>query len=239
MTTLTSAPARAGREIAQEGLPYWIVWLLLSLIVLLVVFIFLRDRDLRGRLNEFLSGAKKRMKRAQIRLRLDRENRLRTEAMTELGRLAWRDRIPGEAYASCSAKLSLLDEEARAKQAERQGAVARALILGRRLDEARERDKTLLADRGRLDRSGAQELDAVRGEARAMKKDIRGCEGEIRAGLAFLRAIEKRRTERFQELGNIVDEVRPDLPVFLGLYVQIDKHNRTILHHLNELDQIQ
>ncbi len=44
---------------SQEGLPYWILWFLLCIILLLLAFIFLRDKDLRQRLNRFLFGAKK------------------------------------------------------------------------------------------------------------------------------------------------------------------------------------
>ncbi len=32
---------------AREGLPYWAFWLLLCIIILLLFFIFLRDKDLR------------------------------------------------------------------------------------------------------------------------------------------------------------------------------------------------
>lgn len=72
-------------SVAREGLPYWIFYLLLCLILLLFAFIFLRDKDLRLRLNEFLSGAKKRMKRTQMRIRLKRENKRKTDLLKELG----------------------------------------------------------------------------------------------------------------------------------------------------------
>jgi predicted PurR-regulated permease PerM len=51
---------------AREGLPYWIFYTLLCIILLLVTFIFLRDKDLRQRLNSFFFSAKRQL----IKLRL-------------------------------------------------------------------------------------------------------------------------------------------------------------------------
>ena len=135
MTPLVSAQAAGASEIAREGLPYWLAGLLASVIVLLLVFIFLRDRELRHRINEFLSGAKKRVKRAQLRLRLKRERKRRTEALAELGRKAWAARLAGEAYESFHANLVLLEKEGRAKQSELQETLTRVLEIRKRQDE--------------------------------------------------------------------------------------------------------
>ena len=97
MTPLVSAQAADAAELARKGLPYWLAGLLASVIVLLLVFIFLRDRDLRYRINEFLSGAKRRVKRAQLRLKLKRERKRRADALAELGRKSWAARLAGEA----------------------------------------------------------------------------------------------------------------------------------------------
>jgi tRNA(Phe) wybutosine-synthesizing methylase Tyw3 len=78
----TSSPER-------EGLPFWIFWLLISVILLLVAFIFLRDKDLRQRLSYFLFGAKRRMMRLRLQVRLRRENGRVKAVLRELGKKAW------------------------------------------------------------------------------------------------------------------------------------------------------
>ncbi len=228
MPPLLPAQAAGVPEIAREGLPYWLAGLLLSVIVLLLVFIFLRDRGLRHRVNEFLSGAKKRVKRAQLRLKLKREQKRRTETLGDLGRKAWADRLPGEAYESCHANLALLDKEARGRQAEMQAILTGVLELRKRLDEI-----------GGAAGDGP-EKDAgsdVKEEEKRLKKALREAERKIRAGREELRAIEEKKAEQFADLGGLVDVARPDAPDYLGVYVLIDKHNRVILHLMNELEK--
>ncbi len=228
MTAIDSAQGAGIPEIAREGLPYWLAGLLTGVIVLLLVFIFLRDKDLRHRVNEFLSGAKKRVKRAQLRLKLKRERKRRTDAIAELGRKAWAAKPAGEAYESSFANLAILAKETGARQAELQETLTGVLALSKRLDEVE-------ASAG--GRPGKKADPARVDEARRLKKEIREAERRIRAGRVELRRLEERRTEQFVELGNLVDGARPDLPEFLGTYVQIDKHNRTILHLMNELEK--
>ena len=57
---------------AAEGLPFWTLWFLLLVILLLVVFIFLRDKDLRRRISAFLSGARRHMTRLRIQAKMKR-----------------------------------------------------------------------------------------------------------------------------------------------------------------------
>ena len=76
-----------------------------------------------------------------------------------------------------------------------------------------------------------------REEERRLKKSLREGERKIRAGREELRAIEERKAEQFADLGGLVDVARPDAPDYLGVYVLIDKHNRVILHLMNELEK--
>jgi chromosome segregation ATPase len=73
----------------KEGLPYWTFWFLLCIILLLLMFIFLRDKDLRQRLSRFLSGARRRMIRLQLETRLKRENTKKRDLFREAGQKAW------------------------------------------------------------------------------------------------------------------------------------------------------
>ena len=76
---------------SSEGLPYWTFWLLLFVIFLLFVFIFLRDKDLRRRLNLFFFGAKKKLIKLRLQARLRREYRRKAEIYRSLGKRIWEE----------------------------------------------------------------------------------------------------------------------------------------------------
>lgn len=76
---------------SQEGLPYWLLWFLLCIIFLLLAFIFLRDKDLRQRLNRFFFGAKKKLIKFRLQTRLKITNRKRRDLLRELGRKTWKE----------------------------------------------------------------------------------------------------------------------------------------------------
>ncbi len=78
---------------SSEGLPYWTFWLLLFIILLLVVFIFLRDKNLRRRINLFLFGAKKKLIKLHLQTRLKREYRKKDEFVRSLGIKVWEDKL--------------------------------------------------------------------------------------------------------------------------------------------------
>ena len=103
---------------SQEGLPYWTLWFLLCIILLLLAFIFLRDKDLRQRLNRFLFGAKKKLIRFRLQARLKMAKRKKRELHRELGQKVWDERLDvqgAEKISTILAKLmeskaSILDE---------------------------------------------------------------------------------------------------------------------------------
>ena len=82
-------PAQNLPEGSNEGLPYWIFWLLLCVIVLLLAFIFLRDKDLRHRLDTFFAGIKKRLIKIRLHSILKKENIKQEGFINELGRKTW------------------------------------------------------------------------------------------------------------------------------------------------------
>jgi chromosome segregation ATPase len=77
----------------RDGLPYWIFWFLLCIILLLVAFIFLRDKDLRQKLNLFFFRAKNNLIKIQLQVRLKKERRKKDGLIRELGKKTWREGI--------------------------------------------------------------------------------------------------------------------------------------------------
>jgi len=78
-----------GAATFQEGLPFWLFWFLVGLIALLVLFIFLRDKDLRRKIDFFFLSAKKRSLQLHLRRQLGREKKKKERLWLELGRMVY------------------------------------------------------------------------------------------------------------------------------------------------------
>jgi chromosome segregation ATPase len=94
-----------------DGLPYWIFWLLLCVILLLVAFIFLRDKDLRKRLDSFFAGIKKKIVKVRLKARLKRVNQKKIVYYKELGQKAREEGVEIERGEIIAQELSRLDDK--------------------------------------------------------------------------------------------------------------------------------
>jgi DNA repair exonuclease SbcCD ATPase subunit len=105
-------------SIAREGLPYWVFWLMLCFILLLVAFIFLRDKRLRMRLSAFLAGARRRSVLLQIKYKLKKERQIRAGALKKIGERAWGEdiRVPGSESVFAQLKNRLVERNAAQKE---------------------------------------------------------------------------------------------------------------------------
>lgn len=102
---------KANFSSSEEGLPYWIFWFLLCIILLLVIFIFLRDKDLRQRLNSFFFGIKKRMLKMRLQTRLRMIQKKKLALISELGRRAWENQVVSIGNDSLSQELAGMDKK--------------------------------------------------------------------------------------------------------------------------------
>ena len=94
-----------------EGLPFWIFWLMLCVILLLLAVIFLRDKDLRKKLNLFFMGFKKKIKKIRLQQMLKRERQKIKKTLFELGRKAWSQNIKVPSSESISKKILSLEDQ--------------------------------------------------------------------------------------------------------------------------------
>jgi len=174
--------------IPAEGLPTWMFYLLVCVILLLLVFIFLRDKDLRRRLSAFLSSAKRKMVRFRLQARVKKEKARKTQLWLELGKAAWSEDLPLESAADVRQRLAALEEERQARQVEWQDLYARIEALNRVHQEAKTRQTELLEAlaaerRPHADRHQAVEarLQALAREAEQAPEKLTAAEYEIRA----------------------------------------------------------
>jgi len=178
----------AAATIPPEGLPTWLFYLLICVILFLIVFIFLRDKDLRRRLSAFLASAKRKMIRLRLQARVKKEKERKVMLWNELGKTAWSEDIPLASAADIRERLAALEEERHARQLEWQDLYSRIEALNRAHQEARARHAALLAAlaeerRPRADRHQAVEtrLQALAREAEQAPERLAATEYEIRA----------------------------------------------------------
>jgi chromosome segregation ATPase len=225
-------------EIPPQGLPYWTLWLLLCVILLLVAFIFLRDKDLRHRLDFFLSGAKRRMQRTRLQMRLNKAKRKRSSLLQELGRLCWSARLSIPRTAALLQEIDGWEEQRRDRQAGLKESLARVQELRRRLEEARGRAKSLAKLKEAGQAADPRELHEIREKERQIRHEIRILERRVQTDQAAVAHLEFEMKVRLEALGSLADDARPPQPDLQDLYAQIDAVNRSILHYMNEIENL-
>ncbi len=165
---------------AREGLPYWIFWLLLSIILLLLFFIFLRDKDLRRRLSAFLSGAKRTMLRLRLQAKLRKERDKKSELWKELGRKAWSEDIQVEGTAEVCRRLKVLEEEKSARQMEWHEIYSQIEALGKRHEDVRKSQHEAVRAEEARKKPFEDRMAELKGREKELKKQRAQAEKENR-----------------------------------------------------------
>jgi hypothetical protein len=229
---------QAVEDVPSPGLPYWTLWLLLCVILLLVAFIFLRDKDLRHRLDFFLSGAKRRMQRTRLQMRLNKAKRKRSALLHELGRLCWSSRLPIPKTATLLHEIDTWEEQRLRRQSGLKEDLARVQELRRQLEESRGRTRSLAKLKEAGQPADPRELHQIKEQERQVRREIRVLERKVGTDQAAVAHLEFEKKVRLEALGSLADEERPPQPDLQDLYVQIDAVNRSILHYLNEIETL-
>lgn len=203
MTLADLAPGISGLDVAvnpaREGLPYWILWLLVSIILLLIFYIFLRDKDLRLRLSFFLAGTKRRMLRLRLQVKLKKERAKKIEIWKELGRTAWSEDVRAEGTAEIFEILKVLGEDLDAAQAEWHEAYTKIEALEKETDQTE-----------------------------AWKSANREWQMKKEAVQDRIIRIKKSSEPMYENLGKILDQNRPEHERLAIGYFQIDRADQTI-----------
>jgi len=103
----------------REGLPFWLFWLLVCVILLLIAIIFLRDKELRLRIDGFFLQMKKKMIKFRLKAKLKKVVRRKEDLLMELGRTTYRQRLPVPRGESIHSELDKLEREQIRLQKER------------------------------------------------------------------------------------------------------------------------
>ena len=188
MDTTFQAQPPAG---VPEGLPYWMLWALLCVILLLVAFIFLRDKDLRRRISAFLSGARRHMVRLRLQVKLKKEREKKTALWRELGKLAWNADIRADCIDGECAKLSGLEDEIGRHQKTWHEVYSRIEVLGREHDAALKRYRALIAEQEEARRPHEEEMLALANRKKELLEALESSLREAETAEAQLKGVEK------------------------------------------------
>jgi chromosome segregation ATPase len=183
--------AQAPAVSAAEGLPYWLLWVLLCVILLLVAFIFLRDKDLRRRISSFLSGARRHMLRLRLQVKLNKEKEKKTALWRELGKLAWGEDVRETCIEAECAKLSGLEDEIGRHQKTWHDVYSRIEVLGREHDAALKRFRALVAEQEESRRPHQEEMLALANRKKEILEALESSLREAETAEAQIRALEK------------------------------------------------
>ncbi len=175
---------------SAEGLPFWLLWVLLCVILLLVAFIFLRDKDLRRRISSFLSGARRHMLRLRLQVKLKKERQKKAAVWQELGKLAWNEDFRAPCIEGECAKLSDLEDEIGRHQKTWHDVYSRIEVLGREHDAALKRFRELVAEQEEARRPHQEEMLALAARKREILDALESSLREAESSEAQLKAVE-------------------------------------------------
>jgi predicted nucleic acid-binding Zn-ribbon protein len=197
---------------AAEGLPFWLLWVLLCVILLLVAFIFLRDKDLRRRISAFLSGARRHMARLRIQVKLKRESEKKTGLWRELGRLAWSEDVQAPCIEEPCVRLAAFEDEIGRHRKTWHDVYSRIEALGREHDAAVERFRALVAEQEEARQPHQEEMLALAGKKREIVDALEASLREADGVEAQARSVAKdvRQLEANPKLGETDRAVRLD-----------------------------
>ncbi|MCX6569774.1 MAG: hypothetical protein NT147_12120 [Candidatus Aminicenantes bacterium] len=187
---LSPLPAQAPVEVSQ-GLPFWMLWLLLCVILLLIVFIFLRDKDLRRRISAFLSGARRHMIRLRLQVKLKKEKEKKAALWRELGKLAWSEDVQATCIEEDCGKLAGLEEEIGQLRKTWHDIYSRIEVLGREHDAALKRFRELVAEQEEGRRPHQEEMLALANRKKEVLEALEASLREAEAAEAQIKAIDK------------------------------------------------
>lgn len=183
--------------IPKEGAPYWILWFFLCIIILLITFIFLRDKSLRQRVNLFLSKAKRRLIKTHLQTKIRKEKRKKDGLIMELGIKTWNEGIRDKISEKIDKNIETLDESKNRSQKELEEINSKIKKLDNQLTESDEKLDDLIEQQEGDKKPFQEKLDETKEKERLIElhliqkqKEIEDEEKSLKAAEGKLKNIE-------------------------------------------------
>ncbi len=181
----------------QEGIPYWTFWLLLCIILLLVAFIFLRDKSLRQKINSFLFRVKKQLIKRRLRSRLKRVKKKKEETIKELGQKAAEEGIQLSNCTKTNKDLSDLEEKKEILKKELKDIYSEISILKNSFEEFIHKHESFMKKHAAQKRDLEEKLDISEKIQKQLESDVIERQRELEKTINEMNAAKK----EFQEIG--------------------------------------
>lgn len=163
---------QAANTAAKDGLPYWMFWLLISFILLLLAFIFLRDKELRRKMDEFFFRTRKRLIKYRHQRRMVRENSRKERLIVELGQKAWDRRIEIKNGQKIFNELKYLEEKSEKLQKETVDIKTKISFLNSSLDENTRKFDARLSEKENEKSPHVEKLLEFKGKEDEIEKEV-------------------------------------------------------------------
>jgi chromosome segregation ATPase len=243
---------------SSEGLPYWIFWLLLCIILLLVAFIFLRDKDLRRRLNLFLFGAKKKLIKIRLQARLKRGYRKKSEIMKGLGKKVWEDDLKIPEKEKISQELTKLQQNKESLEKEAEDVRSKTTELETDLGEFMRKHQELLDDQMLAKKPYQEKLENIKNEEKSLEIAIIQKQKELEGLARGIQAVnrqalnlnqhsnpaQKRKNDKtdkieskIQDLGKKRDETDNTIKTLVEKRLILEKERKILQEKCEEFDK--
>ncbi len=210
-------------ELQKGGLPFWVFYLLLSVILLLIFINFLQKKDLRQRISYILASPRRRFSRLRIEVLLKREESKKNELLKRLGELTsieW----PGlPELEEISREIKTLEEKNTRLQAEWHR-------IYKKLENLKQEKIELL--------SSPVPDDCLRIRLTELEKIIDSLEKELGRVQASIVASDEQLEPFHQTIGHIMYNLKPDREDLAFLYFQIDSLENRIRQLKEKLEKI-
>jgi uncharacterized coiled-coil DUF342 family protein len=163
----------------NEGLPYWIFWLLLCVILLLLAFIFLRDKDLRQRINNFFFRTKQKLIKMKLQHRLKRETTKKETTLLNLGKKAWEEKIPIPKGEETLAHLNELSQKIDVKKTELKECEEKIVALNTAMVETNKTFDQDISEQDKIKNKHKEELNTLKEEEKKLESQVVAKQKEI------------------------------------------------------------
>ena len=141
------------------------------------------------------------MRRTRLQLRLNCAKRNKSALLKELGKRVWAEKIQDNRFLPYYENLECLEKESRERQAGLQDIISRIMDLQNKLENARQMYKQMLKLKETGQQPASSSFSAAKEEERRLKKEVKDCEKKIKAGQETLTAIDRQKTEQFDQIG--------------------------------------
>jgi chromosome segregation ATPase len=222
---------------SSEGLPYWTFWLLLFVILLLVVFIFLRDKNLRRRINLFLFGAKKKLIKLRLQTRLKKEHRKKDEFIRSFGKKIWEEKIKIPMGEKIHQELDKLEQNKQDLERETKDVLSKIKGLEADQEKFDHKHKDSVTE-FESDRKLYQEKSSeIKDEERLLEIKVTEKQKELEGVIRGINSSMNKADDRLEELTKLREELDETIKKLVGKRLDLEKERKDHQEKIDELDK--